>query len=412
MQRFPLLFLLILFLFTLTSAKIININIDSAYSSGEFIIEDIEYDSDYYESDTVIFSNGTVITFFKNHVSGGMGLEARGGLCIIDSSSVLTFEGEGDENKEIWWFDDWCWMNNNKICTNWYKADTLPESTFVADSVRLWDNDTLSEPHQAFYFFDAWGPEGGAQFDDESEGLMDNYKAISYIKASNNSNMKLQIYDCDKNMEKVGPDEELCQFIYNFKFRWTVDSAGNGKFKHRFDDTFTESYDLECNLVSTNTAELEFLSHHIPYDIVTNVEIVEMPALNKSVKSTVYVIDTNYIKYKIEFLDFSFDVYVDSVSYVVSTWNTTDSCAKKYYVTSFFSTELYTANIIHPSIKSHSLNDVIHKEIKIFDIHGRVVKTLHNTNLSTINSQGLSSGFYILAFDVDGKRYQKKFCVK
>lgn len=285
-------------------AKTININVDSAYSSGEFTIDDIEYES----IDTVKFSNGICIAFFKAPVGGGMGLEAHGGLTVIDSTSIVRFDGERSRSKRET-RRDWEFIyNHRKIVKNWYKTETIPQTEYPADTLGYQRNDSIHFRHPAFYFFEVWGPEGGTPFDDVDEGMTDDYKAICYIKALNGTNLKLQIYDYSKRLEKLGPDQYWCQSIDNFSFRWAVDSAGNGNFKHNI---VYDTLDVQSHFQNA-----PILNKH---EFSSDEEVVEVKLLSPATdrNATTKVENSEVIYYTLQENDA--DYWKDSLVYRVRT---------------------------------------------------------------------------------------------
>lgn len=294
--------LLLLVFLCITHAKTILINVDTAYSNGEFSLEDIEYDT----QDTIEFSNGIRLAPFKVPVGGGMGLEAYGGFIVIDSASTLTFDATRNRTT---YHDEWDFeFTYNKIVKNWYKTLSIPQEHLAADTLFFRGNEDTTQSYPAYYFFDAWGPEGGSWFDDVSEGLMDRHKALSYIKASDGSNVKLQLYDCSKFMEKVGPDEAWCQSIYDFKFRWAVDSAGNGRFKH------SVVYD-------TIDVQSHFQNEHLlnKYEFSNDEEIVEVTLISAATdyNATTKAEDDGIAYYTVQENDAEY--WKDSLAYRVKT---------------------------------------------------------------------------------------------
>lgn len=220
--------LMLLLLVSLLTAKTIHINVDSAYSSGEFFIETIDFT--YIDNgsgtlnsgnDTIFFSNGTVLTFIN---SFGMHCGA-GGFCLLDTVSRLNFKGEGE--KEFENYEQNILKTKNKIHENWYLIDSVPESLFEADTfdVSSWKK---PQKYQASYFYVMHGQDGGpANF-----YLADDYNCMNYIHTEKNT-VVLELLEAGV---WKGNDVEDGS-IGHLTFRWAVDSAGNKKFKHVIRDT-------------------------------------------------------------------------------------------------------------------------------------------------------------------------------
>lgn len=253
--------LILLLLSSITFAKTIHVNVDTPYSSGEFYVESIKWlntgnfnGSLKHENDTIVFSNGTKITFINDY---GMHCGA-GGLCIIDSISTLAFKGIGE--KELSFYEGNINKTENKIEENWHSVTSLPDSQFEADTFHIgsWPNEAK---FQASYFYTMSGQDcGPAWF-----FLAKDSKCINYI-STENTTIKLQLYDqnlCEGEEYEDGNIRDL-------RFRWAVDSVGNGTFNHVICDTVT----LESHF---NNAPFLLISDFAPDEVVDSIRIFEYP---------------------------------------------------------------------------------------------------------------------------------------
>lgn len=283
--------LTILIVVSFVSTKTIHVNVDTAYSSGEFTIDKVVWVHDTNENDTVVFSNGTVITFINSY---GMHSGA-GGLCVLDSVSTLIFKGEGEKDFSFHECD--IYKTENKIAENWYWVNSLPDSQFEADTFTVGDIDN-GQRYQASYFYVMSGQDGGpAHF-----YLADDSKCMNYI-STEGITLKLQLYD-----QGVWEGNEFeSGDIGNLKFRWAVDSAGNGLFKHvLFDSVAVQSHYDNALLLNKNSFS--------PDEEVDSIAIFEYP---KKDFSNVRVYDEG-IQYR-TFLESEKEIEIDTLIYRVST---------------------------------------------------------------------------------------------
>lgn len=485
---------ILLLLICFISAKTIHINVDTAYSSGTFTIDEIDWVHDTNENDTVVFSNGTVITFVNDY---GMHCGA-GGFCILDSLSTLNFKGEGE--KEFSYYECNIKKTENKIAENWYFVESLPDSLFEADTFYVgWSQDT---GFQASYFYVMNGQDGGpANF-----YIADDSKCMNYI-STEGTTLKLQLYDqgvWEGNEYEDGG-------IGNLRFRWAVDSAGNGKFNHVIFDSvavqshydnelilnkscvapddvidsievfeypkqndspvrlFPEGIQYRCFLESDKEIERDTIIYRLStdkgaYDIVTHLEItmnesfaqndtMHMPIVYHELHPVNGVILTphdndyedginvlrndssstlndfrimrspnhgyareqsdGYITYMLPkesiLLVCENEVMLfDSLDYFVSGDN--GALAKG---TLFFNAQIKPTGIINTT-PQQTLNyrDIIHKEITIYSMSGRVVQKMHNAKLAHMDTRSLSAGSYIASFTAGGAVQRVKFLVR
>lgn len=397
-------------------AKVITINVDTAYSSGDLLIEEVHGIDDSFENnDTLLFSNGTMITFasvFGMH-------QGYGGLMILDSTSTLTFKGSGKQEQQGNFFGS---VTKNKTLEQWYETTSLPESTFTADPFQMdFDNNT----HQASYFIHSSGGETTPYID---RNLTEDFAAINYI-STGNSNIKLQLYNCD---EYEGSGEYMDgNDVSNFMIRWAVDSVGNGIFKHTLPNPLIEEYDFKHNQFGGEFS-FEFIHDSIQTYVPTQfVEFISLPSLtDEHCFSKASVTKYNKIKYEIEGV--GFDKYVDSLSYLVKTRHYMDSTIQTNFVKTYIHLELYTDKLLNTCSNAKGKQLLVETSPKQVQIQLKGQQPINSVLLFSLNGQvvleytpqcgqqqftiplesPLSKGPYILSLWTKEKQYLKKLLIK
>lgn len=408
--------IIIMLSISFSQAKVIDINVDTPYSSGDFHISQIESIRDSFEiNDTVRFSNGTEITFvsvFGMH-------QGYGGLVVLDTTSTLTSKGDGEQIQRDNFFGN---VTENKVIEEWYKAESLPEKLFKADDFHF---DSEEKIYQASYFIYSSGGETTPYIDDN---LTEDFNAISYIKTGNTT-LKLQLYTCDEyegSGEYMDGDE-----VYNFKFRWAVDSAGNGKFKHSFENTRIDQYAFKHNQFGGNFST-DLIYQDIPNDEeVFFLELVTMPNLSDDHFHSTASVLIDYHKIKYDIVGDGFDTYYDSLSYIIKTQNREDSTIETYYIETYLQLELYTDNVLKTTTARDSQLGILATKnelrislgershintVTLLSLTGKVLQhTSINQGQSAVTiplSTPLSTGLYLLSFTTGTKQFQKKFVVR
>ncbi len=201
------------------------------YASGEIKIpHNVGLDTNgYYRfEDTISFTNGLRLAFleFNHFYTSSYG--ADGAFISLDTHSLLLYKFSETIYKDETLSENPVTLGNND--TIWNNAMSFPDSCFPIDTFFYDIHDPAPTPFQAKaiyyireeYMFE-WGP-----FTDITE----NMNVIVYIQASNNTYMKIQIYDMIIREEQQGPQQKTYTYPDTITLLWAADSCGNGIFKH------------------------------------------------------------------------------------------------------------------------------------------------------------------------------------
>lgn len=274
----------------------------------------------------------------------------------------------------------------------------------------------------------------GSDGDDiDTIGIYPAFPVINYVKIGELIAFPAEGFDREFYLTKFGHHTVRCHIDSSnlYEVKWESDSMGNGLFPSEICDTVTETvYDTfsvwGCiNYPSRPVPNIDYeyngirLLHDFDFDENEEIKYLRITKGNELDKflAEVYV-DSNRIFYEyrvyehIEQFRDNKEELEDSFTYTVYTHNSKTKENKKYDVHNHVIFYLTHVHNLTELSKKESLNTKLHDEIAIYSISGRLIQSYKNSPLSKIDTQSLSTGYYILSYTLNDKIIQKKLFVK